>query len=496
MNALYFMYLCACLVERTWRFALPLCLAYVEGGYQAIAVLGFVSPLGCSLLGPATGRLLDKMYRPYGLSLMVALQGIAIMASGLVVLAAAANPTVKFVDGPLFIVLLALSMMERLTAILSELAIERDWVTQLSGKDNALALASSNAMLRRTDLSCELVGSLAFGWLYSTAGLAISVACATFLALILLPAQLLSIFRIAKMVPEAMVHGRDEAEVAMFKPISWKRLLGKKKTTTQNENTDRDSLENETIHNANITKSSFASKKVSLLRRFKNQSMHAVDGWRAYFRQPILFSSLTFVLLFFNVALSPGGLITAFLTAKGLDGKGMAIFRGGCAVMGFTGTWVGRRLIQRFGLLGAGRRALLIQAVFLGVATLAYTAFLSAPVIADGASAIVATPASIGLIVFSCAVVLSRVGMWSFDMVNAQLFQQNVSQREVASASAAEMALCSFSELLMLGLAAYVIGPASFKSLIYISFAAVIGGNVLFTWWGTKKEKEAIAAAA
>jgi Ferroportin1 (FPN1) len=158
--------------------------------------------------------------------------------------------------------------------------------------------------------------------------------------------------------------------------------------------------------------------------------------------------------------------------------------------MGFTGTWVGRRLIQRFGLLGAGQRALLIQAVFLGVATIAYTLFLSAPVIADGASAIVATPASLGLIIFSCAVVFSRVGMWSFDMVNAQLFQQNVSQREVASASAAEMALCSFSELFMLGLAAYVIGPASFKSLIYVSFTAVIAGNVLFSSWGTKVEKQ------
>jgi len=158
--------------------------------------------------------------------------------------------------------------------------------------------------------------------------------------------------------------------------------------------------------------------------------------------------------------------------------------------MGFTGTWVGRRLIQRFGLLGAGQRALFTQAVFLGVATLAYTISLSAPVVAEGASAIIATPVSIGLIIFSSAVVLSRIGYWSFDMVNAQLFQQNVSQREVASASAAEMALCQFSELFVLGLAAYVIGPASFKSLIYISLTALIAGNVLFTSLGTKKERE------
>jgi len=326
MNGLYFMYFCACLVERTWRFALPLCLAYVEGGYQAIAVLGFVSPLGCSLFGPLTGRLLDNMYRPYGLSLMIALQGIAIMASGLVVLTAAAHPTVKFVDGPLFIVLLVLSMIERLTAILSELAIERDWVTQLSGKDNALALASSNAMLRRIDLSCELVGSLTFGWLYSKAGLTISVASATVLALILLPAQLVNIFKIAKMAPEAMVHGRSEAEVALFKPLPWKRLLGKEKKKTQNDNTDG------TVNTSeNNTDSSATTKKIPILQRIQNQLLHAADGWKAYFRQPILFSSLTFVLIFFNVALSPGGMITAFLTAKGLDGIGMAVFRSGCA---------------------------------------------------------------------------------------------------------------------------------------------------------------------
>ena len=49
------MYFCACFVERTWRFGLPLVLAFVEGGFQAIAILGFVAPLACSLAGPAVG---------------------------------------------------------------------------------------------------------------------------------------------------------------------------------------------------------------------------------------------------------------------------------------------------------------------------------------------------------------------------------------------------------------------------------------------------------
>jgi iron-regulated transporter 1 len=92
-----------------------------------------------------------------------------------------------------------------------------------------------------------------------------------------------------------------------------------------------------------------------------------------------------------------------------------------------------------------------------------------------------ALPAAV--VVFAAAVLASRVGLWSFDMVNAQLFQQTVSPREVASASSAEMALCSLSELIMLGLAAYVITPESYSLLVYGSFAAVLASNALYSWW-------------
>lgn len=268
--------------------------------------------------------------------------------------------------------------------------------------------------------------------------------------------------QIAKLAPDAMVHGRDEAGVTKFH-LPWKQLLRRRGAKARNP----------------------AAAPIPLRTRIQNQAVHALDGWVAYFRQPILPSSLTFVLLFLNVALSPGGLITAFLTAKGLNGTAMAVFRGGCAAMGFAGTWVGRRLIQRYGLLGAGTRALALQGAFLSVATLVYLAFLAGPLtslaVAGPGASIYGVP--VALVVFSAAVVGSRVGMWSYDMVNAQLFQQVVSQREVASASSAEMALCSFSELVMLGLAAYVLTPESYSALVYISFGAVVAANMVFQWW-------------
>lgn len=40
-------------------------------------------------------------------------------------------------------------------------------------------------------------------------------------------------------------------------------------------------------------------------------------GWVEYIQQPVLPASLAFVLLYFNIALAPSGLMTAFLTHHG-----------------------------------------------------------------------------------------------------------------------------------------------------------------------------------
>ncbi len=42
--------------------------------------------------------------------------------------------------------------------------------------------------------------------------------------------------------------------------------------------------------------------------------------WRAYFSQPVLPASLALIMLYFNAVLSPGGLMTAFLSSLGLPG--------------------------------------------------------------------------------------------------------------------------------------------------------------------------------
>lgn len=60
---------------------------------------------------------------------------------------------------------------------------------------------------------------------------------------------------------------------------------------------------------------------------------------------------------------------------------------------------------------------------------------------------------------------------------------QAVEPKEAASVSSAEIALCSASELAMLGIAAAFSEPASFTFLVNLSAGAVLGAAVLYSSW-------------
>ncbi len=96
------------------------------------------------------------------------------------------------------------------------------------------------------------------------------------------------------------------------------------------------------------------------------------------------------------------------------------------------GTWFGKRIILRYGLLRAGIISLGVQTSMLLVATAVYRLFLENPATLSVAFAAswwgrTFAGAPVMVWVFSLVILLSRVGMWSFDMSNAQLFQQAVS---------------------------------------------------------------------
>ena len=68
-------------------------------------------------------------------------------------------------------------------------------------------------------------------------------------------------------------------------------------------------------------------KCISLYVGLGKSAQKTVSSWQLYFQQPVLPASLAFIMLHFNAVLSPGCLMTAFLSSRGLSGTAAAIFR-------------------------------------------------------------------------------------------------------------------------------------------------------------------------
>eukprot|EP00884_Botryococcus_braunii_P013074 jgi/Botrbrau1/21768/Bobra.43_1s0158.1 len=446
LTCLYQMYLYSCFTERSYRFGLPLILANVPGGFQTVAIVGFVSPLSTVLFGPLVGQALDRLPRRVGLSGVVAIQSFLICSiCALVLRTVMMGPYASIRAHGTFSLLLLLSMCERLTSFAIEVAVERDWVPQLAGVNNASALARGNDLLRKMDLTSELTGALAFGAVLTQSGPAISLMLLFFLCAACLPLQLWFVHQVASMVPHIVTYPRAPDR-------------------------SRRHPRPETAELAAVP----APPQPSVLEG-------VMQGWRAYFRQPFLPASLAYIMLFFNAVLSPGGLMTAFLTSRGLSGMAAAAFRGGCAAMGLVGTSAGRWLILRFGVVRAGIAATGWMFLLLSCAGLIYCGFLAAaPRLVGGATS---RAVSLATCIFCGLVVLSRPGLWAFDMVDAQLFQTVVSPEEAAAVSSAEGALCNLAEIIMLGIAAALVEPACFGWLVGLSISAVGTAFLTYTAW-------------
>lgn len=443
MNYLYALYFTACLMERTWRFALPVILSNVAGGYQAVAVLCFVSPVACFIFAPAIGRILDTVDKSFGVWSLLLTQSCSIIFSGCILLHAFEH-SLCITSGPIFNLIVTLQMLEKLSAVTSEVAIERDWLTQLCGKENTLGLAHGNSMLRRMDLACDFIGTVSYGWIFDLMGCVGSVIYTTSIAILSTP------------LLYALIYFRIEGG------------LGSKPQRTQLSSSHGILL-----------------KEQDISRNSVKECSKTLNAWKEYFfNNPMLPSSIVIVLLYFNVALSPGGLLTAFLTFKGMNGSSLAIFRGSCALMGFVGSYSGKIMVEKFGLLQSGRYALGGLLATLGLSVAVFFSRL------NNINNEVQTASY--LFAFVGGIVLSRIGLWVFDLVNTQLFQQHAEGTGPSSIASTEMALCSLSEISMLGVAAFLSVPMDsfFAVLVGSSYSAIILGSLLFFFWSKNKEQQ------
>nr|WEQ60890.1 FPN1 [Lycium barbarum] len=430
LYALYASCLAGNMVEQLWNFASPAAIALIHPSLLPVALMGFVAKLAVIGGGPLVGKLMDHFPRVPAYNCLSIVQTAAQLVSvGMIIHGHTLHPTSasSLLFRPWFIVLVLVGAVERLSGLALGVAVERDWVVLLAGTNRPVALAQANAVLSRIDLLCEIVGAALFGILLSKYEPVVCLKIAAGLMMGALP---------------------------IVVSLTW--LTNK--------------LSAGVLDRAVETCFSFSSRSSLKSENIVGVGLEAIKhGWFEYVRQPVLPASIAYVLLYFNVVLAPGGLMTAFLTQQGLNPSIIGGFSGLCAFIGVAATFVSAKMVKHLGILRAGAAGLLFQASLLTTAVAVYwSGSLSRQ-----------TP----VYFFLALVVLSRLGHMSYDVIGQQILQTGIPASKANLIGTTEVSVASLAESIMLGVAIIVNDVSHFGFLATLSLVSVVGAAGLYCRW-------------
>ncbi|EOY11673.1 Iron-regulated protein 3 isoform 4 [Theobroma cacao] len=282
LYAFYASCLAGNLVEQLWNFAWPSAIALLHPSLLPVAVMGFFTKLVIIVGGPLVGKLMDHSPRvPSYIFLNVVQAAAQLLSASMIIHAHMVSPASasSVLRHPWFAVLVLAGAIERLSGVALGVAMERDWVVLLAGINRPIALAQANAVLNRINLLCEIAGTLLFGILLSKYD---PVTCLKFAAGLMmgsLPVMISLTWLTNKLSTGVLDRARCSQSCC--------------RTSDEGQLPDADN--------------------------FVNTGLEAIKlGWREYIQQPVLPASLAYVLLYLNVVLTPGSLMTAFLTQRGI----------------------------------------------------------------------------------------------------------------------------------------------------------------------------------
>ncbi|KAJ0014977.1 hypothetical protein Pint_19577 [Pistacia integerrima] len=461
LHALYACCLAGNLVEQLWTFAWPSAIALLHPSLLPVAVMGFFSKFALIIGGPLVGKLMDHSPRvPTYVCLNTVQASAQLLSAAMIIHAHTALPTSSssVLLRPWFIVLVLAGTIERLCGVALGVAMERDWVVLLAGINKPIALAQANAILNRIDLLCEIAGASLFGILLSKYD---PVTCLKFAAGSMvwsLPIMVIAFLCVLIVFLVWKIHSSFCFTDTVSQIIlTW--LTNKLSTGV--------------LDRAKCSQSCCGTSRGRPLPdggSIVDVGLEAIKlGWKEYVQQPVLPASLAYVLLYFNVILTPGSLMTAFLTQRGLNPSIIGGFSGLCAFMGVAATFLSAYLVRRLGILKAGAVGLIFQASLLTMAVAVYwSGYFSQQ-----------SP----LLFFLCLIVLSRLGHMSYDIVGAQILQTGIPSSKANLIGTTEISVASLAESVMLGVAIIANDVSHFGFLATLSLLSVVGASWTFCRW-------------
>jgi solute carrier family 40 (iron-regulated transporter), member 1 len=360
--------------SRMFEFGAVLFLAAIKPGTLFYAsAYAIVRNSAAVLLASKIGHYVDKSNRLVSIRLSIILQrGSVAISCVLFLLCHLLRQSSEITFNILFVALAILSCMEKVGAIANTVAVERDWIPVLS-ESIQYERSVLNALLRRIDLTCKLLSPVAISFVqtYSTTW-AIGTTLLTNLVSMFI--EYFAILQVYSTVPELAnkgIRGRESI------------LLNR-------------ALDDET--------STLAEPAA-----IKGQSQSAFKAWRAYYQSPIFFASISLCLLYLTV-LSTGAQYQTYMLSLNFSPLSVSVIRVAAVSAELSATFFAPILILFIGQIRTGLWSINWQSLTLTAGVALFIWLNETPLTAS--------------YTLTAAIVLSRIGLWGFDLAVQDLVQE------------------------------------------------------------------------
>lgn len=383
--------------------------AIFPGTLLPMSVYALVRNGAAVMLSPAIGRWIDRSDRLRVVRISILGQRLAVGVSCGIFWILYERKEVGFkLKVSLFVVNGLLACVEKLCSVMNLISIERDWVVIISQNDDT-ARRILNARMRRIDLFCKLFSPLVIS-LIDGASTIVAI-CVTLV--MSCTSVLIEYFTIAAVYTSVPALQRTTTENSL---------------TSGLDNIER--LPSTNGNNRNLLRGiiDFAKSTAS--------NVLPLNSISNYFQHPAFLPSISLSLHYFTVLSFSGQMIT-FLLAIGYTSFALGAARAVSTVFELAATWIAPKLQERIGTVRGGIWSMTWQMIWL----------------AGGLSWFFARGENLtGNKLFAAsglvgAVILSRVGLWSFDLCAQCIIQEEVNEQSRGAFSTVEASLQNLLEL-------------------------------------------------
>ena len=448
--------------EQSWQFCVALFLAAFTNNTSLILVTsyGLVTYSFVCFFGSSIGRYIDKSNRLAVARLLIGWENFAVLTATFmcyILLSRDLDPTFSgsLYDTKSVVLLVSIHLLGAIAMILDSgflVAVERDWIVVMSivaskiKKSQGLStkeeevntqkewLSDTNVKMRQIDLSTKILAPAISGLYiallddgksenhgYNLRGAALMVGGVNVTALIV---EYICTAKIYHQIPDLSLKSIDETQEA--KESNEVDLSNKEKN-------EKDGTVGTT------SKSKF------------------LTDLEVYFSQSICWAGFALALLYLNVALSFGNIMTVYLVWRGIGLEEIGLWRGVSSAAGLLGTFVYHIMASRIQLVDVGMISVTFE--FLCLAVCFGSLFVQ--------------DTNVFFIMLIAGVCFSRIGLWVFDITVTQLMQLHIPPPVRGTVGGVQNSLNAFFTVIIYVVGLFISDPENFKYYASVSFAGV-----------------------